>query len=94
MKYVNSHCKDLGIKALLCDTNFNNKAVFPSGLSKDQTVIQTHFNTSHVVKSLSLLRGGSWLSQHILRITEDADKPQLLTSYFNSLWLTLCTLLL
>lgn len=57
MKYGNSHSKDLGIKAPLCDTDFNNKDVFPSGLSRDQTVIQTHFNTRHVVKSLSLLRG-------------------------------------
>lgn len=57
MKYINSHCKDLEIKAHLCNTNFTNKAVFPSGLSKDQTVIQTHFNTKPCVQKLLTSKG-------------------------------------
>lgn len=88
MKYVNSHIKDLGIKAPLCDTNFNNKAVFPSGLSRDQTVIQTHFNTRHVVKSLTSKGAGAGLVSVFFSETAEktgTDKPLLLTSYFSSL---------
>jgi hypothetical protein len=50
MKNVNPCCKDLEIKLRLCNMNFTNKAVFPSELSKDQTVIQTHFNIKPCVK--------------------------------------------
>ena len=43
MKYVNSHYKDLRVKAHPCETNITNKGVFPPGLSSDQIVILTTF---------------------------------------------------